>query len=208
VDVVPLVASSEVPRTSCCEQGTFVFGLLVGLYFNWKLTLVILAFMPLMGISGVMMKVCSALSRALLWLQRSTRSVWCAWRQTADTKHEVNVKNAYSLAATAAGEALSSFKTVTAFGGGKREVKKYAANLEAAEKAATKKGFNLGFAMVRCSAVRLLGASALAPSSTRRGEEVTTMSAAVAAGYSVLGDVPRVRCRSDVRGAPHSAVAP
>jgi ABC-type transport system involved in Fe-S cluster assembly fused permease/ATPase subunit len=53
------------------------------------------------------------------------------------------------LAATAAGEALSSFKTVTAFGGGKREVKKYASNLVTAQKAATKKGFNLGFAMVQ-----------------------------------------------------------
>jgi hypothetical protein len=38
-------------------QGTFVGGLVVGFYFNWKLTLVILAFMPLMGISGAMMKV-------------------------------------------------------------------------------------------------------------------------------------------------------
>jgi ATP-binding cassette subfamily B (MDR/TAP) protein 1 len=144
-------------------QSTFVGGLVVGFYFNWKLTLVILAFTPLLALTGAMMKVRpSTIQRSSPLTLRvsvvcgdrrdrrdiATVTIVASWRQTAETKHEVSIKNAYSLAATAAGEALSSFKTVTAFGGGKREVKKYASNLVTAQKAATKKGFNLGFVMV------------------------------------------------------------
>ena len=39
------------------EQGTFFGGLFVGFYYNWKLTLVILSFLPLMMYSAGMVQV-------------------------------------------------------------------------------------------------------------------------------------------------------
>ena len=37
--------------------GTFVGGVIVGFYYNWKLTLVIFAFMPILVVAGGLMKV-------------------------------------------------------------------------------------------------------------------------------------------------------
>ncbi len=46
---------------SPCAQGTFIGGLCVGFYYSWKLTLVIMSFLPLMMIGGGFMQVCVCL---------------------------------------------------------------------------------------------------------------------------------------------------
>ena len=39
------------------NTGTFIGGMVVGFFYNWKLTLVIFSFIPVMAIAGSMMKV-------------------------------------------------------------------------------------------------------------------------------------------------------
>jgi hypothetical protein len=69
--------------------------------------------------------------------------------QTAEARFEKLMKAAYARAANVAGEALGSFKTVTAFGGARLEVTKYSNNLSAAEAAGKKKAMGTGLGMVR-----------------------------------------------------------
>ncbi len=40
------------------NTGTFVGGMVVGFYYNWRLTLVIFSFIPVLATAGGMMKVC------------------------------------------------------------------------------------------------------------------------------------------------------
>jgi ABC-type transport system involved in Fe-S cluster assembly fused permease/ATPase subunit len=68
--------------------------------------------------------------------------------QTAEAKFEKLMKAAYARAANVAGEALGSFKTVTAFGGARLEVTKYGNNLATAEAAGKKKAMGTGLGMV------------------------------------------------------------
>ncbi|XP_041039515.1 ATP-binding cassette, sub-family B (MDR/TAP), member 4 isoform X1 [Carcharodon carcharias] len=83
---------------------SFVGGFVVGFVNGWKLALVILAVSPVLGIS------------AALWSKLLT----------SFTKQE---QNAYAKAGAVAEEALSSFRTVVAFGGQKKEVDRYQKHL-------------------------------------------------------------------------------
>ncbi|KAM5153162.1 bile salt export pump-like [Mantella aurantiaca] len=99
---------------------TFVFGFLIGFLGNWKLTLVIVAVSPLIGIGAGLM----ALAVARL------------------TGRELN---AYAEAGSVADEVLSSIRTVAAFGGEKRETERYDKNLVAAQAWGIRKGTIIGF---------------------------------------------------------------
>ncbi|ETE69646.1 Bile salt export pump, partial [Ophiophagus hannah] len=99
---------------------TFVCGFLLGFVRGWKLTLVIIAVSPLIGIGAGII----GLSVAKL------------------TGLELK---AYAKAGAIADEVLSSIRTVTAFGGEKKEVERYDKNLVFAQNWGIRKGIIMGF---------------------------------------------------------------
>ncbi|XP_071320644.1 bile salt export pump-like [Trachinotus anak] len=99
---------------------TFVCGFCIGFVKGWKLTLVIVAASPLIGIGAGFM----ALFVAKL------------------TGLELQ---AYAKAGAVADEVLSSIRTVAAFGGEKKEVQRYDRNLISAQRWGIRKGLIMGF---------------------------------------------------------------
>ncbi|XP_077473724.1 bile salt export pump [Stigmatopora argus] len=98
---------------------TFVFGFMVGFIGGWKLTLVVIAVSPLIGVAAGLM----AMAVARL------------------TGRELK---AYAKAGAVADEVLSSIRTVAAFGGENKEVKRYDQNLVDAQNWGVKKGAIIG----------------------------------------------------------------
>ncbi|XP_062287117.1 bile salt export pump [Scomber scombrus] len=98
---------------------TFVFGFMVGFIGGWKLTLVVIAVSPLIGIAAGLM----AMAVARL------------------TGQELK---AYARAGAVADEVLSSIRTVVAFGGEEKEAERYDKNLVEAQKWGVKKGAIIG----------------------------------------------------------------
>ncbi|KAI3365800.1 hypothetical protein L3Q82_000800 [Scortum barcoo] len=99
---------------------TFVCGFCIGFVKGWKLTLVIVAASPLIGIGAGLM----ALFVAKL------------------TGMELQ---AYAKAGAVADEVLSSIRTVAAFGGERKEVERYDRNLISAQRWGIRKGLIMGF---------------------------------------------------------------
>uniref|UniRef100_A0A7N8XHH8 Bile salt export pump n=1 Tax=Mastacembelus armatus TaxID=205130 RepID=A0A7N8XHH8_9TELE len=99
---------------------TFVCGFCIGFVKGWKLTLVIVAASPLIGVGAGLM----ALFVAKL------------------TGMELQ---AYAKAGAIADEVLSSIRTVAAFGGEKKEVQRYDRNLISAQRWGIRKGLIMGF---------------------------------------------------------------
>ncbi|KAK5613821.1 hypothetical protein CRENBAI_015701 [Crenichthys baileyi] len=98
---------------------TFVFGFMVGFIGGWKLTLVVIAVSPLIGIAAGLMAM--AVSRL--------------------TGRELI---AYAKAGAVADEVLSSIRTVAAFGGEEKEAERYDKNLIEAQNWGVKKGSIIG----------------------------------------------------------------
>ncbi|XP_056156884.1 bile salt export pump-like [Lampris incognitus] len=99
---------------------TFVCGFCMGFVKGWKLTLIIIAASPLIGVGAGLM----ALFVAKL------------------TGMELQ---AYAKAGAVADEVLSSIRTVAAFGGEKKEVDRYDKNLISAQSWGIRKGLIMGF---------------------------------------------------------------
>ncbi|XP_071380463.1 bile salt export pump-like isoform X2 [Centroberyx affinis] len=99
---------------------TFVCGFCLGFVKGWKLTLVIVAASPLIGVgTGVMALFVAKLTGMEL--------------------------QAYAKAGAVADEVLSSIRTVAAFGGEKKEVERYDRNLISAQRWGIRKGLIMGF---------------------------------------------------------------
>uniref|UniRef100_A0A8C3JX63 Bile salt export pump n=1 Tax=Calidris pygmaea TaxID=425635 RepID=A0A8C3JX63_9CHAR len=98
---------------------TFVCGFLLGFVSGWKLTLVIIAVSPLLGVGAAIY----GLAVAKL------------------TGRELK---AYAKAGAVADEVLSSIRTVAAFGGEKKEVERYDKNLVFAQRWGIRKGIIMG----------------------------------------------------------------
>ncbi|CAL8390729.1 bile salt export pump isoform X2 [Gadus morhua] len=98
---------------------TFVFGFMVGFIGGWKLTVVVIAVSPLIGLAAGLM----AMAVARL-----------TGRELA----------AYAKAGAVADEVLSAIRTVAAFGGEDKEVERYDRNLEEAQSWGVKKGSIIG----------------------------------------------------------------
>ncbi|MBN3326375.1 ABCB5 protein, partial [Atractosteus spatula] len=98
---------------------TFIFGFMVGLIGSWKLTLVIIAVCPLIGLGAGLMAVVTGrlIGREL---------------------------QAYAKAGAVADEVLSSVRTVAAFGGEEKEVERYDRNLIKAQNWGVKKNAIIG----------------------------------------------------------------
>ncbi|XP_072329682.1 bile salt export pump-like isoform X2 [Scyliorhinus torazame] len=99
---------------------TFVSGFLLGFVSGWKLTLVIIAVSPMIGLGAALM----ALSVSKLT--------------------GLGLK-AYAKAGAVADEVLSSIRTVAAFSGEKKEVERYDKNLVYAQRWGVRKGMIVGF---------------------------------------------------------------
>ncbi|KAH0621457.1 hypothetical protein JD844_022801 [Phrynosoma platyrhinos] len=99
---------------------TFVCGFLLGFIRGWKLTLVIIAVSPLLGIGAALMGLTVAKMTGL-------------------------ELKAYAKAGAVADEVLSSIRTVAAFGGERKEVERYDKNLVFAQKWGIRKGIIMGF---------------------------------------------------------------
>ncbi|XP_043821847.1 phosphatidylcholine translocator ABCB4 isoform X4 [Dromiciops gliroides] len=101
---------------------TFFAGFIVGFIRGWKLTLVIMAISPILGLSAaVWAKILSAFSDKEL--------------------------AAYAKAGAVAEEALSAIKTVIAFGGQNKELERYQRHLENAKKIGIKKAISANISM-------------------------------------------------------------
>ncbi|XP_034549833.1 bile salt export pump [Notolabrus celidotus] len=98
---------------------TFVFGFMVGFIGGWKLTLVVIAVSPLIGVAAGLM----AMAVARL------------------TGRELK---AYAKAGAVADEVLSSIRTVAAFSGEEKEAERYDKNLAEAQNWGVKKGAIIG----------------------------------------------------------------
>ncbi|XP_071063119.1 bile salt export pump [Pseudochaenichthys georgianus] len=97
----------------------FVGGFMVGFIGGWKLTMVVIAVSPLIGVAAGLMAV--AVSRL--------------------TGQELS---SYAKAGAVADEVLTSIRTVAAFGGEKKETERYDKNLEEAQTWGVKKGAVVG----------------------------------------------------------------
>ncbi|XP_072301487.1 bile salt export pump [Eucyclogobius newberryi] len=98
---------------------TFVFGFMVGFIGGWKLTLVVIAVSPLIGLGTGLMAM--AISKTTVWELL-----------------------AYAKAGAVADEVLSSIRTVAAFGGEEKETERYDRNLKEAQTWGVKKGIIIG----------------------------------------------------------------
>ncbi|XP_037646333.1 bile salt export pump isoform X2 [Sebastes umbrosus] len=98
---------------------TFVFGFMVGFIGGWKLTLVVVAVSPMIGVAAGLM----AMAVARL------------------TGRELK---SYAKAGSVADEVLSSIRTVAAFGGEEKEAERYDKNLAEAQNWGVKKGTIVG----------------------------------------------------------------
>uniref|UniRef100_A0A3Q2ZSG3 Bile salt export pump n=1 Tax=Kryptolebias marmoratus TaxID=37003 RepID=A0A3Q2ZSG3_KRYMA len=97
---------------------TFVCGFCIGFVKGWKLTLVIIAASPLIGVGAGLMFIAKLTGMEL---------------------------QAYAKAGAVADEVLSSIRTVAAFGGEKKEVERYDRNLISAQRWGIRKGLIMGF---------------------------------------------------------------
>ncbi|XP_034142772.1 bile salt export pump [Esox lucius] len=98
---------------------TFIFGFMVGFIGGWKLTLVVIAVSPLIGLAAGLMAM--AVARLTGWELQ-----------------------AYAKAGAVADEVLSSIRTVAAFGGEDKEAERYDKNLIEAQNWGVKKGTVIG----------------------------------------------------------------
>ncbi|CAM4631525.1 bile salt export pump isoform X1 [Caretta caretta] len=99
---------------------TFVCGFLLGFASGWKLTMVIIAVSPLLGIGAAILGLVVAKLTGL-------------------------ELKAYAKAGAVADEVLSSIRTVAAFGGERKEVERYDKNLVFAQRWGIRKGMIIGF---------------------------------------------------------------
>ncbi|XP_021504025.1 phosphatidylcholine translocator ABCB4 isoform X2 [Meriones unguiculatus] len=101
---------------------TFFAGFIVGFIRGWKLTLVIMAISPILGLST---------------------AVWAKILSTFSDKELA----AYAKAGAVAEEALGAIRTVIAFGGQNRELERYQKHLENAKKIGIKKAISANISM-------------------------------------------------------------
>ncbi|XP_034375052.1 phosphatidylcholine translocator ABCB4 isoform X1 [Arvicanthis niloticus] len=103
-------------------MATFFAGFIVGFIRGWKLTLVIMAISPILGLST---------------------AVWAKILSTFSDKELA----AYAKAGAVAEEALGAIRTVIAFGGQNKELERYQKHLENAKKIGIKKAISANISM-------------------------------------------------------------
>ncbi|XP_063308549.1 ATP-dependent translocase ABCB1-like [Pelobates fuscus] len=166
---------------------TFLAGFTIGFIKGWKLTLVILAVSPLMGLS------------AALWSKILA----------AFTNKELT---AYAKAGAVAEEVLTAIRTVIAFGGQKKEIARYEKNLEDAKNIGVKKAItsnaSIGVAfLIIYSAYALAfwyGTHLVIYENYTIGAVLTVFFSVTVAAFSFGQAAPNIEAFATARGAAYS----
>ncbi|CAM5112321.1 unnamed protein product [Natator depressus] len=166
---------------------TFLAGFIVGFIKGWKLTLVILAVSPVLGLS------------AALW----------AKLLSAFTDKELT---AYAKAGAVAEEVLAAIRTVIAFGGQKKEIKRYHKNLEDAKNIGIKKAItaniSMGIAFLLIYASYALafwyGTTLVLSDDYSIGKVLTVFFAILIGAFSVGQTAPGMEAFANARGAAYA----
>uniref|UniRef100_A0A8C3GPQ2 Phosphatidylcholine translocator ABCB4 n=1 Tax=Cairina moschata TaxID=8855 RepID=A0A8C3GPQ2_CAIMO len=166
---------------------TFVTGFIVGLIRGWKLTLVILAVSPVLGLS------------AALW----------AKVLSAFTDKE---QAAYAKAGAVAEEVLGAIRTVIAFGGQEKEIKRYRKNLEDAKRIGIKKAItaniSMGVAFLLIYASYALafwyGTTLILNDDYTIGKVLTVFFSVLIGAFSIGQTAPSIEAFANARGAAYA----
>ncbi|KAJ7322287.1 hypothetical protein JRQ81_018574 [Phrynocephalus forsythii] len=163
---------------------TFIAGFVVGFIKGWKLTLVILAISPVLGISAA------------------------AWAKvlTAYTSKELA---AYAKAGSVAEEVLSAIRTVVAFGGQNKEIMRYHKNLEDAKDIGIRKAItasvSIGLAFLLIYAAYALafwyGTTLIIDEGYSIGEVLTVFFAVLIGAFGIGQVTPNLEAFAAARGA-------
>uniref|UniRef100_A0A8C2FUP2 ATP-binding cassette sub-family B member 5 n=1 Tax=Cyprinus carpio TaxID=7962 RepID=A0A8C2FUP2_CYPCA len=160
---------------------TFITGIIIGFAHGWKLTLVILAVSPLLGISAVM---------------------------TSFTSRE---QTAYAKAGAVAEEVLSSIRTVFAFGGQKKEILRYHKNLEDAKNVGIRKAVTVNIAMgftffmiyMSYALAFWYGSTLILAGEYNIGILLTVFFSVLIGAFGIGQTSPNIQSFSSARGAAH-----
>ncbi|XP_043923456.1 ATP-dependent translocase ABCB1 [Protopterus annectens] len=166
---------------------TFITGLIVGFVKGWKLTLVILAISPLMGLSA---------------------AIWSKVLSSFTNKE----LDAYAKAGAVAEEVLSSIRTVVAFGGQKKEIQRYNQNLVDAKNIGVKKAItanlSIGIAFFLIYASYALafwyGTTLVLEESYSIGKVLTVFFSVIIGAFAVGQTSPNMESFANARGAAHA----
>ncbi|XP_039567137.1 ATP-dependent translocase ABCB1 [Passer montanus] len=166
---------------------TFVTGFVVGLIRGWKLTLVILAVSPVLGLS------------AALW----------AKVLSAFTDKE---QAAYAKAGAVAEEVLAAIRTVIAFGGQEKEIKRYHKNLEDAKRIGIRKAItaniSMGAAFLLIYASYALafwyGTTLILNDDYTIGKVLTVFFSVLIGAFSIGQTAPSIEAFASARGAAYT----
>ncbi|NXP51177.1 MDR1 protein, partial [Heliornis fulica] len=166
---------------------TFITGFIVGLIRGWKLTLVILAVSPVLGLS------------AALW----------AKVLSAFTDKE---QAAYAKAGAVAEEVLAAVRTVIAFGGQEKEIKRYYKNLEDAKRIGIKKAItaniSMGAAFLLIYASYALafwyGTTLVLSDDYTIGKVLTVFFSVLIGAFSIGQTAPSIEAFASARGAAYT----
>lgn len=165
---------------------TFSAGFIIGFISGWKLTLVILAVSPLIGLSSAM------------------------WAKvlTSFTDKELQ---AYAKAGAVAEEVLAAIRTVIAFGGQKKELERYNKNLEEAKRVGIKKAItaniSIGIAYLLVYASYALafwyGTSLVLSNEYSIGQVLTVFFSILLGTFSIGHLAPNIEAFANARGAAY-----
>ncbi|XP_049586739.1 ATP-dependent translocase ABCB1 isoform X4 [Syngnathus scovelli] len=165
---------------------TFITSVVIGFSKGWKLTLVILAVSPLLGImAAIFSKVLASF-----------------------TSRE---QSAYAKAGAVAEEVLSSIRTVFAFSGQRREIERYHKNLEDAKNVGIKKAISSNIAMgvtflliyLSYSLAFWYGSTLILSGEYTIGVVLTVLFAVLIGAFALGQTSPNVQSFSSARGAAH-----
>lgn len=165
---------------------TFVTGIIIGFVKGWKLTLVILAVSPLLGISAAII----------------------AKVMTSFTSQE---QTAYAKAGAVAEEVLSSIRTVFAFGGQKKEIMRYHKNLEDAKNVGIRKAITVNIAMgftffmiyMSYALAFWYGSTLILAEEYNAGILLTVFFAVLIGAFGIGQTSPNIQSFASARGAAH-----
>ncbi|XP_073438022.1 ATP-dependent translocase ABCB1 [Dendrobates tinctorius] len=166
---------------------TFLTGFIIGFVKGWKLTLVILAISPVMGLSA---------------------AIW-AKILSAFTNKELT---AYAKAGAVAEEVLAAIRTVIAFGGQDKEIQRYEKNLEDAKKIGIRKAItanvSIGFAFLMIYASYALafwyGTTLIIEGDYTIGSVLTVFFSVIIGAFAVGQTSPNIEAFSNARGAAYA----
>uniref|UniRef100_A0A8C1DGL2 ABC-type xenobiotic transporter n=1 Tax=Cyprinus carpio carpio TaxID=630221 RepID=A0A8C1DGL2_CYPCA len=165
---------------------TFITGIIIGFAHGWKLTLVILAVSPLLGISAAII----------------------AKVMTSFTSRE---QTAYAKAGAVAEEVLSSIRTVFAFGGQKKEILRYHKNLEDAKNVGIRKAVTVNIAMgftffmiyMSYALAFWYGSTLILAGEYNIGILLTVFFSVLIGAFGIGQTSPNIQSFSSARGAAH-----